>query len=228
MMSQLITMKRLVFISLAVFIIAICVFFIVENMVSPDIEGVTYEEAPTIEGQPLKGDSNAPVTIIEFGDYKCPSCKGWDEEILPQLEQDFIQSGEVNVVYINTLFHGAESGLAALASESVWENHPDAFWDFHSGVFAAQPQVQSHDDPWVTPEAMIDVANATDGDIDLEVLARDMVEQTYIDRVRTDMELVDEYEVTQTPTIMVDNIKLNDPFNYEQLKLAIEQQLEER
>ncbi|TSB47680.1 DsbA family protein [Alkalicoccobacillus porphyridii] len=226
-MSQLITMKRLVFITIAVFVVAVSAFFIVENLMSPDVEGVTYAEAPDSEGQPLKGDPSAPVVITEFGDYKCPSCKGWDESIMPQLDSDYIQPGEVQIIYINTLFHGEESGLAALASESVWENHPDAFWEFHSKLFQEQPQVQSHDEPWVTPEAMIDVAHAMDADIDLEVLATDMLEQTYIDLVHKDMELVENYEVTQTPTIMVGNVKLDNPFDYEQLKLAIEQQLEE-
>ncbi|MDQ0207581.1 DsbA family protein [Alkalicoccobacillus murimartini] len=221
-------MKRIVLISVAVFILAVGGFLVVESISTPEVNGVEYSEAPDMEGQPIKGEADAQITITEFGDYKCPSCKAWDEEILPKLDKEFIQTGQVNLVYVNTLFHGQESGLAALASESVWANHPESFWAFHSGIYREQPDIQSHDDPWVTPETLIDVAHSLDSEIDLENLAIDMIEQTYVDYVQRDMALVEKYEVSQTPTIMVDNLKLEDPFNYEQLKKAIEQKLEER
>ena len=35
----------------------------------------TFDDKPSIEGQPLLGNKDATVTITEFGDYKCPSCK---------------------------------------------------------------------------------------------------------------------------------------------------------
>ncbi len=36
-----------------------------------------------ITGQPTLGESGAPVTVIEFGDFKCPSCKAWGEMVYP-------------------------------------------------------------------------------------------------------------------------------------------------
>ena len=221
-------MKRLVLISVAVFVLAVGGFLIVQSLSTPEVNGIEFNDTPDTEGQPVKGETGAPVTITEFGDYKCPSCKAWDEDILPMLDEEFIQTGQVKLVYINTLFHGQESGLAALASESVWANHPESFWEFHSGVYREQPATQNHDEPWVTPETLIDVAHSIDADINLEVLATDMINQTYLNQVQQDMALVDTYNVSQTPSIMVNNIKLDDPFDYEQIKRAIEQKLEER
>ncbi|MCM2677317.1 DsbA family protein [Alkalicoccobacillus plakortidis] len=96
------------------------------------------------------------------------------------------------------------------------------------GFIENNQATQNHDEPWVTPETLIDVAHSIDADINLDVLATDMINQTYLNQVQQDMALVDTYNVSQTPSIMVDNIKLDDPFDYEQIKRAIEQKLEER
>lgn len=156
-----------------------------------------------------------------------PACKVWDETIFPQLKAEYIDSNKVNYAYINTLFHGEESALAALASESVWNEHPDSFWAFHKEIFNQQPASQNHDDAWVTPEKLIDIAIAADEEIELEQLANDMINQTYADNVIADQELVEEYDITLTPSIIINGTMLDDPFDYEHIKEVIEEALEE-
>ncbi|MBT2583226.1 thioredoxin domain-containing protein [Planococcus sp. ISL-109] len=103
------------------------------------------------------GKEEAPVTVVEFGDFKCPSCKAWGETVYPQLVEDYVDTGEVKFSYINVLFHGDESTLASLAAESVYQQSPKAYWDFYKALFAAQPE-QKHDAAWVTPEKVLEVA----------------------------------------------------------------------
>ncbi|MFS0724291.1 thioredoxin domain-containing protein [Paenibacillus sp. 1P07SE] len=92
-------------------------------------------EAPSVEGQPIAGGQSASVSIVEFGDYKCPSCKIWGEQVWPQLKQDYVDTGIASFAYINTMFHGEESVLAAQASEVIYAHHPEQFWDFHKAMF---------------------------------------------------------------------------------------------
>ncbi|OAB44747.1 hypothetical protein PGLA_04860 [Paenibacillus glacialis] len=66
--------------------------------------------------------------MIEFGDYKCPSCKAWSEHLYPQLMKEYVDTSKVKFAYINVLFHGEESELASLAVESVFDQDPEAFW----------------------------------------------------------------------------------------------------
>ncbi|QQK78140.1 DsbA family protein [Salicibibacter cibarius] len=179
---------------------------------------------PSVEEQPTLGDSDAPVTVIEFGDYKCPACKDWDETVFPQLEEDYIESGQVQFAYINTLFHGEESLLAALASEAVWEQSPGAFWSFHKDVFQEQPEAQSHDDAWVTIDKLVEIASGSDGTIDEEQLEEDIQNAAFSENVMMDQELVEEYEVSLTPTIIINGIMLEDPFDYERIVELIEEE----
>lgn len=225
-MKQLMSMKMLVLITSGVILIAATVFLLYPS--SPSTEaGMSYEDSPSSENQPTKGESDAPVTITEFGDYKCPSCKAWDEDILPRLEQEFIDEGEAQLVFINTPFHGEESELAALAGESIWEHEPEAFWSFHEALFQQQPDIQSHDDPWVTEDKLVEVARENEVSIDEERLARDINQQTFMDRLQEDVVLVEDYEVEVTPTVMVGNIKVEDPFDYESIQELVEQQREQ-
>lgn len=94
-----------------------------------------------LTGQPLLGEKDAPVTVVEFGDYKCPSCKAWGEMIYPQLVEDYVLSGDVNFSYVNVLFHGKESVLASLGAESVYKQDPEVYWDFHKNVFDAHTTI---------------------------------------------------------------------------------------
>src|SRR3989338_8538820 len=51
------------------------------------------------DNDPVKGDKSAPVTIIEFSDFQCPYCGRFFSETLPSIEQKYIQSGKVKMVY---------------------------------------------------------------------------------------------------------------------------------
>lgn len=184
------------------------------------------KEHPPIENQPTIGESGAPVSIVEFGDYKCPSCKSWGETVYPKLEEEYINTGKANFSYVNVLFHGKESTLAALASESVYKQDPKAFWAFHKAVFAAQPESQNHDDQWVTTEKLLEIAKDHAPNVDLKQLEKDINAQETIEEVNKDDQLVKDYSVQFTPTIIINGTMLEDPFDYEKIVSLIEKELE--
>ncbi len=183
---------------------------------------------PSIEGQPTLGGADAPVSIVEFGDYKCPSCKQWGETIYPKLIEDYVDTGKAKLSYINVLFHGKESILAALASESVYKQDPESFWAFHKAVFDAQPATEEHDNPWVTVDKLKEIAAKTAPNVDLAQLETDLnVDGTSVaEDVSKDDGLVKEFNVQFTPSIMVNGVMLEDPFDYETIVSLIEKGLE--
>jgi protein-disulfide isomerase len=76
-----------------------------------------------VSGVPQKrmvlGQPDAKVELIEFGDLQCPVCKGYSEEILPQVIENKVDNGEAKIVFKNFTIIGEQSkpaGAAALAA----------------------------------------------------------------------------------------------------------------
>lgn len=212
-------MKFVVLLTTLVVVILAAIVILTNQQETPAVETAQID----ITGQPTLGEEEAPVTVVEFGDFKCPSCKAWGETVYPQLVEDYVDTGDVKFSYINVLFHGDESTLASLAAESVYQQSPEVYWDFHKALFAAQP-AQNHDAAWVTPEKVLEVA-AEFSSIDQEKLKADMEQQATMDEVEIDEALVEEAGVAQTPTIVVNGKQLEDPFDYEAIKALIDQEL---
>jgi len=51
------------------------------------------------DNDPVKGDPNAPVTIVEFSDYQCPFCRRFHKEVLPKIQQEYISTGKVRYIF---------------------------------------------------------------------------------------------------------------------------------
>lgn len=183
----------------------------------------TTDEKVNIENQPTLGKTDAPVTIVEFGDFKCPACKAWGEEILPKLLNDYIDNGKVKFSYVNVLFHGEESKLAALAAESVLKRSPDQYWKFHKTLFENQP---NNDSEWITLDKLLEISEDISG-ISTVQLEEDVKSEKENAEVIRDTKLVEKHNINRTPTIVINDTIISDPFDYEQIVTGIENALEE-
>ncbi|KAA6450641.1 DsbA family protein [Bacillus swezeyi] len=186
----------------------------------------TFDDKPSTEGQPILGDKDAAVTITEFGDYKCPSCKQWTESVFPDLKKDYIDKGKVNFSYINFVNeqHGRGSELSALASEQVWKEDPDSFWTFHEALYKAQPDNDTMENEWATPAKLADIAEANTK-VKRDKLVDSLTDKTFTEQLGTDSSLISEYNVDSTPTIFVNGEKVAKPFDYDKIKETIEKEL---
>lgn len=209
---------------LTLVIVAALVTLVLINIKTDSDNESTFDKQPAIEGQPILGKSDAPVTIVEFGDFKCPACKAWGERVFPQLVNDYVETGKVKFAYINVLFHGEESKLGALAAEAIFQQNPESYWSFHKELFKAQPG-EDHDSLWITEEKILEIARSIP-DIDTQQLRQDLENKTIVEKVNLDSTIVEEFTVQRTPSIMVNDTMLEDPFDYEKIKSLIDKELE--
>lgn len=217
-------MKLLFFITIIV-VIAVVIMVFINNQDNEKDAYTSFEEAPSIEGQPVLGEVESTVQVVEFGDFKCPACKQWGETIYPQLVEDYVDTNQVSFSYINVLFHGDESKLGSVAAEAVHQLEPDSYWVFHKGLFDKQPENGQHDSVWLTTEVLEEVVAETTS-IPQEDLLAEMKKSVTIEAVNHDTSLVNEYEVKLTPTIMINEKMVTDPFDYDSIKRLIEEELE--
>lgn len=61
------------------------------------------DEAPEII-EMVKGDADAPVEIVEYASFTCPHCARFSNEVLPQIEENYIKTGKVKLVYRDVYF----------------------------------------------------------------------------------------------------------------------------
>jgi protein-disulfide isomerase len=98
----------------------------------------------------ILGDPNAPVLVVEYGDYQCPFCKKFAIEDYPKLIQDYIQTGKVRLEFRQypiigrnsdgsidqqgESFHAAEAAVCAQDQGYFWQMH-DLLYENSVGEF---------------------------------------------------------------------------------------------
>ena len=87
-------------------------------------------------GVPLLGSPSAHITIIEFADFQCPFCARFAKDIQPQINQTYIQTGKVNMVYVHFTKFGPDSVTAAMAAQCA--NDQGKFWNLYNILFKNQ------------------------------------------------------------------------------------------
>jgi protein-disulfide isomerase len=82
------------------------------------------------------GSASAPVTIVEFSDFRCSFCKKFWADTLPKLKKSYFEKGTVYFVFRHFAILGKQSEQAALASECAAEQ--GKFWQYHDKLFATE------------------------------------------------------------------------------------------
>jgi protein-disulfide isomerase len=87
------------------------------------------------------GDPNAPVTVVEYGDYQCPGCGQFAQEIEPRLVEEYVKSGLVRYEFRDYSFlddrvDGSESDDAAAAAFCAADQ--GQFWRYHATLYTNQ------------------------------------------------------------------------------------------
>lgn len=90
------------------------------------------------DDDPVLGNKNAPLTLIEFSDYECPFCKRYFTETFPQIKKDYVDTGKLKIVYRDypLPFHNPLATTEAIAANCSREQGGDAvYFKYHDEVF---------------------------------------------------------------------------------------------
>jgi protein-disulfide isomerase len=94
-----------------------------------------------IEHQPSFGPADAPVTIVEFGDFECPSCRA-EAPLLRELVPDLFPN-KVRIVFkdypLDSIHPWAHA--AAIAGRCVFRQDSRAFWKFYDWDYQNQDDI---------------------------------------------------------------------------------------
>ncbi|KAA8613105.1 DsbA family protein [Salipiger aestuarii] len=61
------------------------------------------------------GDADAPVTVIEYGSFTCPHCATFEEEVFPQIKENYIDTGKVKFIFREAYFNKYDMWASMMA-----------------------------------------------------------------------------------------------------------------
>lgn len=170
------------------------------------------------KGQPMMGTKTAPVTLVEFGDYRCIYCKQFEETIVPQLKKDYIDNGKAKFYFINFTILGEGSRIAANASEAIYHMAPNHFWDFHAALYKNQGDEKKS---WVTNGLLEKIAKNSVPSLDMAAFKQALTKDTYEQQVLNDHAMAVNLGLQGTPDLFVNGQAISDPLNYKMVQKAI-------
>ena len=102
------------------------------------IREITSTKKPTIasfynNASPILGDPNAPLTLVEFGDYQCTYCKKFFHETEESIMINYVETGKVKMVFKDFIVVNEDSLNAASAAHCA--NDQKMFWQYHSTLY---------------------------------------------------------------------------------------------
>lgn len=184
---------------------------------SPSAPTPTSPSAPidvTVDDDATKGDSNAPVTIIEFSDYECPFCGRHFQQTYPQIVREYVDTGKVKIVFRDfpLSFH-PNAQKAAEAAECAGEQRK--YWEMHDKLFENQNALEVNSLKQYAKELGLNIKTFDDC-LDSGKMASE---------IQKDSEDGQNAGVSGTPTFFINGIPLTGAQPFEAFKQIIEQEL---
>ncbi len=172
-----------------------------------------------LDKQPMLGNESAPVTVVEFGDFYCPACQNWHFQVKPRLEENYIDTGEAKLYWIDfpLSIHEPQASSAARAAECVYRQDEKQFWNYNDALFQNQRNFDYN------VEGFMNLANQSTSGLDYGQLRQCISSRDTSQSVSTDKRIARQNSVTSTPTIYVNGESVGN--NYASIKAAIDRNL---
>lgn len=164
----------------------------------------------TVEGHPAKGPANARVTLVEFSDFQCPSCRALHQAlktILPKYPQLRVVYKDLPLAQIHPW-----AVTAAIAGRCAFMQNPANFWKYHDSLFDNQENIRP-DNAW---ERILELA--TQAGYDPAAMRACMIAPEPKAAVEASVKEAQALRIANTPTVFVNGRRITggDPATLEQ------------
>jgi protein-disulfide isomerase len=186
-------------------LVAIAVLIVVSRGISGgdssnivDAELVDRELAGIPQRGMVLGDPGAKVRLLEFADLQCPFCKGYSEEVLPEVIENQVRTGEARIDFRNFTIIDADSTPAGAAATAAGEQ--GRAWNFVEIFYRNQGAEGSG---YVTDEFLTAVARAA-GVQNIARWNRERESTRVLDQVAASTSEAESLGFTGTPSFAVE------------------------
>ena len=149
-------------------------------------------------GSPIMGSHNAPITILEWGDYQCTFCYKFHQNTLDIINEDFIKTGKVKIIFKDFPLNGLDSKLAAEASYCAQDQ--EKYWKYHDELYKNWGGERTG---WITRESLGKFAETVN--LDIEKFNKCLDDHKYENKVDLLYAFGKEIGIDATPSFLVFN-----------------------
>lgn len=168
-------------------------------------------------GDMVKGDPEAPVTIIEYASMTCPHCASFHNIVYPELKEKYVDTGKAKFIFREFPLDArayAASMLARCADEEFYFPMIDV-------LFKQQANWSRAEDPRGPLLQIAKLAGFTQESFEACLKNQELLDN--VNAIRT--KAAEEYGVTGTPSFFINGEKYNGRVSVEDMSAAIEAQL---
>jgi protein-disulfide isomerase len=178
----------------------------------------TKEPLIPLDDDPVLGSPDAPVTIIEYSEYLCSYCRRFALETLPLIEEQYIDTGQVKLVFRDFPVHG--EGAIAMAMVAECAADQDKFWEMNKTLFERVEE-------WSASEDLLQtlLGYADELGMDQEAFTTCLQEGTVIERIREDYEVAQQDGVEATPMFFINGTLVRGAQPFEEFQKIIDAEL---
>jgi len=170
----------------------------------------THGSISTSLGSPILGNPDAPITIVEFGDYQCHQCYNWFHNTKPMIMRDYIDTGKANLIFVDFAFLGKDSPKASHATYCA--DDQNMYWEYHNSLYNSQES--KIDSGWANSERL--KAFAFNLNLDMELFNECLDSEKYSKRVQYNSQQARDNGVRGTPGFFI----VDSDFNQKQISGA--------
>jgi len=142
------------------------------------------------------GSISAPVTIFEFGDYQCPNCQRFATQVKPLIVKNYVDRGNVRLVFKDFVIYGSDSVNGALAAHCAGDQ--GRFWDMHDLMYSNQEAINSG---WLSTDNIRRFASEID--LDAEQFDSCFNNKKYAEKITKNVNEGKTLGVDGTPTFII-------------------------
>jgi protein-disulfide isomerase len=169
----------------------------------------------------LLGSASAPVEVIEFGDFECPSCGQFATITEPDVRTRLVSTGQVRIRYIDyPLPMHKNTWDASLAAACA--NDQGKFWEMHDALFANQDRWNTE----ATSRPRGPIADLAKGiGLDMNKYGACMDNNTHKAKIQSHLAEAERRQIGSTPTFVFGNTVVPGALPYDAFKKYVDAQL---
>lgn len=162
-----------------------------------------------IDGSPVMGQADAPVTMVEFTDYQCPYCRRYANGTFPQIIKDYVDTGKVRYVVRQFPLKTIHPKAVKASEASLCAGDQGKYWGMHDRIF--QKTKAFNQEEWVNHAEAIG--------LDMDTFKDCLYNGNNTQKVNRDLKEGEALGMRGTPGFFFGRTDPNDPNKFKALEM---------